>query len=179
MKVFEIKNAVPTAVTSLRLAAAPAFVLAFEESSWALPLALFGLAALTDALDGFLARKLDAASGVGAYVDVTADFAFIGSAFWAFCRNGWYGALELGVIASSFALFIASSTRKRPVYDPVGKYMGAFLMAMIAVSILLPYRLVRHCLTLLLCSFFSLSVLSRISFLRGLGTTRPAPPAAI
>lgn len=165
MRIKSLRTIAPSAITLTRFAAALAFVYLFETSSRMLAFAIFAAAALTDLLDGFLARRFAVSSNFGAYLDVTADFALIAAGFLAFEKKNWYGALELGIIALSFIGFITSSSRERPIYDPVGRYMGAFLMAMIMATLALPFQFARTCLTLLLCAFFALSVLSRIGFL--------------
>lgn len=66
----------PTQLTLLRIAAIPVFVIVFYlPFDWAHPVtaAIFGLAALTDWLDGYLARRLDQASRFGAFLDPVAD----------------------------------------------------------------------------------------------------------
>lgn len=67
---------VPNTLTLLRILLIPVFVAAFYlPLRWAhvLAAALFGLAALTDWLDGYLARRLDQTSTLGAFLDPVAD----------------------------------------------------------------------------------------------------------
>lgn len=67
---------IATSLTWFRIAAVPLVVLAFFSSlSWARPLAaiLFLLAAVTDWLDGYLARRLGQTSSFGAFLDPVAD----------------------------------------------------------------------------------------------------------
>ena len=67
---------VPNTLTLFRIALIPIFVLAFYlPFSWSNQLAcgLFVLAAITDWLDGYLARKLDQVSNLGAFLDPVAD----------------------------------------------------------------------------------------------------------
>lgn len=66
----------PTQLTLVRIAAIPVFVAVFYlPFSWAHPVtaAIFGLAALTDWLDGYLARRLNQISRFGAFLDPVAD----------------------------------------------------------------------------------------------------------
>lgn len=66
----------PNVLTLLRIALIPCFAVTYH-----LPLAhahllaalVFGIAALTDWLDGYLARRLDQASKLGAFLDPVAD----------------------------------------------------------------------------------------------------------
>ena len=67
---------IPNSLTLLRIALIPIFVLFFYlPISWSylLTTAIFGLAAITDWLDGFLARRLHATSAFGAFLDPVAD----------------------------------------------------------------------------------------------------------
>ncbi len=66
----------PTRLTLLRIFLIPVFIVVFylpyEWSSIA-SAAIFALAAITDWLDGYLARKLNQASALGAFLDPVAD----------------------------------------------------------------------------------------------------------
>lgn len=73
----------PNLLTLLRILLVPVFILAYYLSySWAPPLAtiLFVLAALTDWLDGYLARRLNQTSAFGAFLDPVADKLMVASA---------------------------------------------------------------------------------------------------
>ena len=73
----------PNLVTLLRIALIPAFVVAYYLARpWAHLLAtgLFILAALTDWLDGYLARRLEQTSPFGAFLDPVADKLMIAAA---------------------------------------------------------------------------------------------------
>ncbi len=66
----------PTILTLLRIAVIPVFILVFYapfDWSHAASAAIFALAAITDWLDGFLARKLGQTSPFGAFLDPVAD----------------------------------------------------------------------------------------------------------
>ena len=67
---------VPNILTLLRIILIPVLVLVFFFSgqwSYQLSAAVFGLAALTDWLDGYLARRLQQLSPFGAFLDPVAD----------------------------------------------------------------------------------------------------------
>lgn len=67
---------IPNSLTLLRIVMVPVFVLAFYVPfKWNHLLAclVFSLAALTDLLDGYLARRLNQASNLGAFLDPVAD----------------------------------------------------------------------------------------------------------
>ena len=67
---------IPNALTSLRILLVPIFVLVFYlPVDWSNTVAtlIFGLAAITDWFDGYLARRLDQTSAFGAFLDPVAD----------------------------------------------------------------------------------------------------------
>jgi cardiolipin synthase len=63
----------PNFITFMRMAMIPFFVLAVSERDFLLALWILIIAGLTDAFDGFLARRMDAESMIGAYLDPLAD----------------------------------------------------------------------------------------------------------
>ena len=73
----------PTWLTLLRIALIPVFVGVFFlplRGANVLCAALFGLAALTDWLDGYLARRFDQTSAFGAFLDPVADKLMVAAA---------------------------------------------------------------------------------------------------
>jgi len=67
---------IPNTITSFRIVLIPVFIAAFYlPHSWAAALAtfIFWLAAITDWFDGYLARKLNQQSALGAFIDPLAD----------------------------------------------------------------------------------------------------------
>ena len=67
---------IPNILTLLRIILIPVLVLVFYsplEWSYQVSAAIFGLAALTDWLDGYLARRLQQLSVFGAFLDPVAD----------------------------------------------------------------------------------------------------------
>jgi cardiolipin synthase len=64
---------VPNFITLMRMAMVPFFLLAVSEKDYQLALWIFVIAGLTDAFDGFLARRMDMRSRIGAYLDPIAD----------------------------------------------------------------------------------------------------------
>jgi cardiolipin synthase (CMP-forming) len=67
----------PNQLSALRLALVPVIALLTLEQSWWWAASLFGLAALTDALDGAIARLCDAQSALGQKLDPLADKALV------------------------------------------------------------------------------------------------------
>lgn len=63
----------PNALSTLRLAAVPGMVWLLQSQRWEWAFWLFLAAALTDALDGFLARRWNQTTALGAALDTVAD----------------------------------------------------------------------------------------------------------
>lgn len=68
-------------LTFLRLVAVPFFIIAVLQSRFGLALLIFCSAAVTDLLDGFIARVLKQQTPLGAYLDPAADKLLLVSAF--------------------------------------------------------------------------------------------------
>ncbi|MCW4028976.1 MAG: CDP-alcohol phosphatidyltransferase family protein [Candidatus Bathyarchaeota archaeon] len=137
------KNAlIPSGISSLRLAALPIFFYFNSIGSPSMCLLVFALAAGTDLLDGFIARKLKVASKKGAYFDAVVDFLFVAGIFTAFIQNGYYPAWIFLVIAASFVQFVVSGFYTKKLYDPLGKYIGSVLYIAIILTLLAPTSVV-------------------------------------
>ncbi len=78
------KALVPSGIGALRLVALPIFLYYFTAGNILACILVYGLAQLTDLIDGYAARKLQVASKAGAYFDVVTDFVFIAGIFTAF-----------------------------------------------------------------------------------------------
>ena len=63
----------PNFITLMRLAMVPFFVLAVSERDFKLALWILIIAGITDSFDGWLARRMDMRSRIGAYLDPLAD----------------------------------------------------------------------------------------------------------
>lgn len=63
----------PNFITMMRMAMVPFFVLAVWERDFSFALWILIVAGLTDSLDGYLARRMDMQSLIGAYLDPIAD----------------------------------------------------------------------------------------------------------
>lgn len=161
-----MKYLIPTSITALRLLAAPVFYFAFLHCSCAIAFSIFLFAALTDIADGLMARKLTAATRFGAYADVITDFVFIIAVFAAFLQRNWYCIFIFIPIGLSFINFLVSSGVRKPLYDPLGKYMGLAIMIMIAITMLIPYPMARKILTYGLTVIFVINIINRMRYLR-------------
>jgi CDP-diacylglycerol--glycerol-3-phosphate 3-phosphatidyltransferase len=111
----------PNALTILRLVAVPIFVVLLlaqdGQGSWALA-ALFGAAAFTDQIDGWLARRWHVESEFGKFADPLADRLMIDSAVVILAVDGrlpWLGALV--VLSRDILLIVGYPLVKDRGYD--------------------------------------------------------------
>src|SRR5262249_60287626 len=72
---------VPNLITLLRLAALPFFLYAISQADFGVALTLFVAAGISDGVDGYLARRFDMKSALGAYLDPIADKLLMISSF--------------------------------------------------------------------------------------------------
>ena len=114
---------IPNLLTLTRILAVPVFAMAVWYGELILACALFAAAALTDLLDGFIARRFNQLSPLGAFLDPVADKLLMATAMVLLCIPLEHLALRIpaglvflaitrSVIISLFA-FMASSN-----YDP-------------------------------------------------------------
>jgi len=115
----------------------------------------------TDVIDGYLARRLDVISSNGAYFDIVSDFIFVVAGFSAFIINGIYPFWILIIIFFMFLQFIVTSKFQVPIYDPVGKYYGAFLFLTIFIGLIINNPFINLILTILIVIFTIISITSR------------------
>ena len=99
----------PNALTVLRLIAIPVFVVLLlrtdGQGSYALA-ALFAAAALTDQIDGYLARRWHVESEFGKFADPLADRLMIDAAVLLLCVDGRLPWLALAIVLGRDALLI-------------------------------------------------------------------------
>ena len=68
-------------LTLLRFGLVPIVIVAIVNKEWTLAFVLFVVAGVTDAIDGFVARKFDMRTELGAYLDPLADKALLVSIY--------------------------------------------------------------------------------------------------
>lgn len=78
----------PNLISCARLALAPLAVMLILSWRWAEALAVFAVAGASDGLDGFLARRFDWSSELGAFLDAAADKALLIGSYAALARVG-------------------------------------------------------------------------------------------
>ncbi|PWV58927.1 CDP-diacylglycerol--glycerol-3-phosphate 3-phosphatidyltransferase [Plasticicumulans acidivorans] len=100
----------PTMLTLARIVLVPVFVVAFFlpfDSVNVLCTALFGLAAVTDWLDGWLARRLGQTSAFGAFLDPVADKLMVAAALVLLVESDptpWIGVPAVVIIGREIAI---------------------------------------------------------------------------
>jgi cardiolipin synthase len=72
---------IPNLITIARLIAVPLIVLLIGQGSWGLAFTVFVAAGISDAVDGFIARRFNMRSEFGAYLDALADKALLVSIY--------------------------------------------------------------------------------------------------
>lgn len=72
---------IPNFLTGLRLVAVPVLVVLLSEQQYAYAFVVFLVAALTDGLDGYIAKRFECATRLGAILDPVADKMLILSVF--------------------------------------------------------------------------------------------------
>jgi len=114
---------VPNVLTLLRILAVPVFAISVWYGHLVVACSLFAAAGLTDLLDGFIARRFNQFSTLGAFLDPMADKLLMATAFILLCIPSqhliqtipaWVVILAItrDVIISLFAFWASSS------YDP-------------------------------------------------------------
>jgi len=113
----------PNLLTASRLLLAPFIFWAITVGRHELALALFALAALTDGLDGMLARRFGQSTHVGAYLDPIADKVLLSGVYLSLAIAGsvpwWLVCIIFGrdillLISSGIALMFTGFRQFRP-----------------------------------------------------------------
>ncbi|ACA19488.1 CDP-alcohol phosphatidyltransferase [Methylobacterium sp. 4-46] len=91
---------IPNLITLGRLVLVPFVIAMIGQGAWALAFAGFALAGLSDAVDGYVARRFNMKSELGAYLDALADKALLVSIFVALAVVGAVPAWLAIVIVS-------------------------------------------------------------------------------
>jgi cardiolipin synthase len=137
---------VPNALTLARIVAVPLFLVLLSNERWFDALIVLVAAAITDALDGAIARLTNTKTTLGAYLDPLADKLLLLSAFIALALFGemprWLTVIVLSrdaVIVTGFFLLFVLTQRAMEVRPSVfGK--GATFFQLLSVTTVLVRR---------------------------------------
>jgi cardiolipin synthase len=126
------------ALTGIRLAAAPALVVAIHADAAWVATALFALAVASDVGDGILARRFGEQSGLGRLIDHAADAIFVTAGAATLASAGVLPPLLPTLIAASFLQYaldakIAKASGPRP--SSLGRWNGIAYYAIVAIPI--------------------------------------------
>ncbi|MFA5103588.1 MAG: CDP-diacylglycerol--glycerol-3-phosphate 3-phosphatidyltransferase [Candidatus Margulisiibacteriota bacterium] len=155
---------IPNRITLARIAFTPFFIyfLLSSQSLFSHKLiaaALFLLLALSDTLDGYLARKMGQSSAFGALMDPLADKLLVYCAFIVFVETGTLWAIfALLIIARDFLVMgvrvWAAKSGRIIAASELGKWKTASQMVTIVFMILdLPFWKILFSISLLLCLY--------------------------
>lgn len=160
-----IQILIPSGITSIRIILAPILFFTLINNLILYSIFIFVLAVTTDAIDGYVSRKLNVSSSNGAYFDVMADFILILASFSGLVITGLYPFWLIIIIVLMFLQFIITSKFRIPVYDPIGKYYGSFLFIVIFISLIIINPILYFLLTMLIVIFTVISITSRFLFM--------------
>lgn len=162
---FGFVKLIPSIITIFRIVLAPILFYTLLNDLFSYSLIIFVTALISDAADGYLARKYNSTSSVGAYLDITADFILVLAGFTAFVLNGVYPFWVLIIIIFMFLQFLITSKFQILIYDPLGKYYGLFLFLIIFINILINDTFLNFILTIILVIYSIISIVSRFLFI--------------
>ncbi len=117
----------PNFITLLRLAVLPFFLYAISVGRYDIALALFVAAGISDGIDGYLARRFQMKSALGAYLDPIADKLLLMSSYLFLAVPSFPGAVkvpvwlaflvlsrDLLILMVALLLILSSSKRRFP-----------------------------------------------------------------
>ncbi|CAH1660344.1 Cardiolipin synthase [Hyphomicrobiales bacterium] len=109
----------PNFITIARLLLVPVVIAMIGAERWQMAFALFVVAGVSDAVDGFIARRFDMKSELGAYIDALADKALLVSIYVALAIGGvlpgWLAILVVSRDVMILMAVIVSWLMSRPV----------------------------------------------------------------
>ena len=135
---------VPNQLTFLRLGFLPFFIISIHYRRYDIALAVLIIAALTDGLDGLLARTLNQKTALGAYLDPIADKLLLSSSFVVLALNrkiSWWLAIlvlsrDVLLLTSAAVILVVAGYR---LFQPsiYGKLTTALQILLVFAVVLL------------------------------------------
>jgi cardiolipin synthase len=133
----------PVALTLVRLVSIPAIVLFLSERLWLTAFCVFFVAALTDVLDGVLARALSLESRIGKVLDPVVDIAFNATVFVTLARVGELPWWVASLVLARYSLLVFGTAYLYLFHGPVrieptafGKLTGVLTTSLVGLLIL-------------------------------------------
>lgn len=135
---------IPNLLSLARLAAAPFLFWWLWQRQWGAAFAVIVLAALTDFLDGFLARRWGVNSPFGEALDPIADKALLSGAFIALwlagAMEGWLAGAVLGrdalILLFAGVVILISKDRRRFPPSQLGKISTGMQIALVIAIVI-------------------------------------------
>ena len=110
---------IPNLITILRLILVPVVVVMINQGQWAAAFGLFALAGMSDAVDGFIARRFNMRTEFGAYIDPLADKALLVSIYVTLSvvnvLPGWIAIVVVSRDLMILGAILVSRLMERPV----------------------------------------------------------------
>lgn len=137
---------IPNILTILRLVIVPFFVVASLGSYFTIALVLFVSAGITDAVDGYIARRLNQRSKLGALLDPAADKTLMIAAYLVYTLHGsiahglpgWLTfaifARDVGIVFFAYLLYTRVQVKRFPP-SMAGKTSTVFQVVTLSVTI--------------------------------------------
>lgn len=134
---------IPNLITIIRILLTPFFVILLLKDLFGLALAIFTIAGLSDALDGFIARYFNQRTTLGAYLDPIADKILLSSAFIGLAVLNiipeWLTVIVMSrevLIITGIAVFTITEKKYKPRPSIVSKFTTAAQISTVFVSLL-------------------------------------------
>jgi cardiolipin synthase (CMP-forming) len=109
----------PNLITIGRLIIVPLVIVMIGQAQWSVAFVLFVVAGVSDAVDGYLARRFDMRSEFGAYIDPLADKALLVSIYVTLSvvgeLPGWLAIVVVSRDAMILSAIVVSRLMERPV----------------------------------------------------------------
>jgi len=173
-KRFSSFRAAPNLLTLLRICLAPFLVAAILDDHYALSFALFVVAGLTDALDGFIARLLKQRTILGQYLDPVADKLLLSTLFLVLMHKGLIPARvtvlvfgrDVGILVVAAILYAAVGRREfsPSVFGKANTLAQVSAVAAVLLHQLTPAHWVAIACTLALWATMALTVISGLHY---------------
>lgn len=110
---------IPNLITIGRLIIVPLVVVMILDGNWLMAFLLFALAGISDAVDGFIAKRFDMASELGAYLDPLADKALIVSIYVTLAFVGAVPVWLVALVVARDLMIVAAVLLSQMLAKPV------------------------------------------------------------
>lgn len=131
---------IPNILTISRILAVPLFVLYMYENQFTAALIVFILSAITDVLDGIIARKFDLITKFGKIADPFADkFMQIAALFMLSMKNMIPNIIPWLVLAKELFMVISGIYLIKKKYDTSSRWFGKLTSVLLFAAIILTF----------------------------------------